>query len=432
MRRVFCHRERLCRAVAAVLVCGLLAACNGQGLRASSRNVTLEVLPVPAGTATVGDTLVLPVGDPNNPLAVASASNDEGVASLRVTGRMLYTCHEAGGKSVARTAVIDESSPNTTATTSPISSTSPQSRLVTVDLSGRALSGRCAPNLGAGGFTVELQAEATFADPNHTVGRSPPLRVRYKTVSVVQLNIIGVDATATAAGMPPFAERLDALTTALAGFDVVALQEVGTGAEVTQLAARAGYPFTAIATGSSTYPDLAFLSRLPLTDVQTYAGPKPGCVLGINCGGPIWIHGATLSVDGRPLRIVNAHVSPNSDTGGDRSDWRAAQARFIKDKLVDPFPGRVVVAGDFNGNYDLAQPAGPLLDSGAVALDKTVSRPIPTPPDPKWATHCGDRIELILASTTMFPLTYNGVYGGSFCPPEKLSDHPRVSSILSL
>jgi len=329
-----------------------------------------------------------------------------------------------GGKSVARIATIDKAS----ASASPTLSTGARFLLVTVDLSARALSARCLSGEGAGGFTADLQAEATLTD--QTVERSRRLQVRFKTVSVAQLNIIGVDGTATAGGTPPFADRLAALATALAGFDIVALQEVGTVDEVAQLAARAGYPFTAVATGSTTYPDLAFLSRLPLTDVQTYPGPKPGCVL--YCGGPIWIHAATLSVDGRPLRIINTHVSPNDIGGGDRSAYRAAQARFIKDNLVDPFPGRVVVAGDFNGNMDLAQPAGPLLDSGAIAIDKTPSTPIPTSPHPEWATHCGDRIELILASSTMSPLTYNGVYGGSFCPPEKLSDHPRVSSIIAL
>jgi endonuclease/exonuclease/phosphatase family metal-dependent hydrolase len=373
--------------------------------------------------------LVLPVGDLDNPLAVASVSYDAGVSSLRLTGRMVYSCHIAGGKSMARMAMIDNSSSTATSSSTPASSTSARSLLVTADLSGRALGGRCLSGEGAGGFAAQLQAEATFDD--HTVERSALLRVRFKTVNVAQLNIIGADATAVAGGLAPFADRLAALTTAVTGFDVVALQEVGTVSEVTELATRAGYPFTTIATGSKSFPDLAFLSRLPLTDVRTDPGPKPGCVLGLNCGGPVWIHSATISVDGRPIRIVNIHVS--ADFGDlDRSAYRAAQARFIKDNLIDPFQGRVLIAGDFNGNYDLAQPGGPLLDSGAVAVDKTASMPIPTPPDPKWATHCGDRIELILTSPTMFPLTYDGVYGGAFCPPEGLSDHPRVSSIIAI
>jgi len=255
-----------------------------------------------------------------------------------------------------------------------------------------------------------------------------PVPAGTETMSIATLNIIGSDATAAAAGLPSFGARLGALAEAVAGFDVVGLQEVASPNEVAQLAERAGYRYYTVATGSGSFPDQGFLSRVPLTDVHTYEGPKTGCVLGINCGGPVWILVATTELHGKPIRVISTHLSGDymneNGTGNDRSAWRAEQARYIADNLVAPFAGRVVVIGDFNGNDDLVAPRGPLGDAAAQA-PRTVNVA-------GWGSHCGDRIDLILPRAPMRARFYDGVYGGLSCTPAGVSDHPRVSALLDL
>jgi len=251
---------------------------------------------------------------------------------------------------------------------------------------------------------------------------APPPGVH--AMGIATLNIIGNDATAAAAGLPGFDQRLPTLAEAARGFDVVALQEVASADEVARLASRAGYPYYTTG-GASDVPDIALMSRVPLSDVRRYEGPKPGCVLGVNCGGPVWILTATVELSGLPVRVISTHLSGDYQPQGlDRSAWRAAQAAFIKDTLVAPFGGRVVVTGDFNGNDDLVAPKGPLGDAGAGAAYMVQSA--------TGATHCGDRIDLILPRPPVIALAYDGVYGGDFCAPSGLSDHPRVSATLAL
>ena len=163
------------------------------------------------------------------------------------------------------------------------------------------------------------------------------------------------------------------------------------------------------------------MSKVPLTGVRRDEAPKPGCWLAINCGGPVWTLTATVELSGMSVRVINTHLSGDySPQNLDRSAWRAAQAAFIKDTLVAPFGGRVVVLGDFNGNEDLITPRGPMGDAGATATYMVQNG--------AGETHCGDRIDLILPRPPAVALAYDGVY----CPPTGLSDHPRVSALLAL
>ena len=276
-----------------------------------------------------------------------------------------------------------------------------------------------AVNVGPGYPNVEIGcAIATQA--------LPPAPAGVHTMSVATLNVIGNDQTAANAGLPGFDDRLEMLAEAVRGLDVVALQEVASADQVVKLAARAEFPYYTTG-GASGAPDLALMSKVPLTGVRRDAGPKPGCWLGIDCGGPVWILTATVELSGMPVRVINTHLSGdyhNEDGNGtDRTAWRAAQAAFIKDMLVAPFGGRVVVVGDFNGNDDLVAPRGPLADAGATAPYMVQNA--------AGETHCGDRIDLILPRPPIVALAYDGVYGG-VCAPAGLSDHPLVSALLAL
>ena len=197
---------------------------------------------------------------------------------------------------------------------------------------------------------------------------APPSGVH--TMGIATLNIIGNDATR----QPPLGWPASASACRRSrrrpGFAGVAVQEVASAEPGRPARVRAGYPcFTS--GGTSGVPDLALMSRVPLTDVRRDEGPKPGCVLGLNCGGPVWILTAKVELSGMPVRVITTHLSgdyQNEDGHGlDRSAWRAAQAAFIKDALVAPFGGRVVVVGDFNGNDDLVAPHGPLSDAAVGA-----------------------------------------------------------------
>jgi endonuclease/exonuclease/phosphatase family metal-dependent hydrolase len=277
---------------------------------------------------------------------------------------------------------------------------------------------------------VELTGRAWGASGR--LAHTPPVRLERvnRTLSVANLNIVGTDATARQYGLGTFAQRLPALERAVAGFDLVALQEVASRAQAATVARRAGYRFY------DAHGELAILSRWPLTTRKHLYGDMPGCVAGINCGGEVHIQAATARVDGEPVRIVNTHLSADYDGPAcvlfichpqhlDRGIYRAAQARQIRDRLVAPFAGHVLVAGDFNGNTDLAAPTGPLTD--AYTAPTRVSAP--NPATGALTDHCGHRIELILMSAAMTPLHYDGVYGR--CPADlALSDHPRTSAVL--
>jgi hypothetical protein len=295
------------------------------------------------------------------------------------------------------------------------------------DLTLPAMTGHprlCAYGINVGPGTTNTALGCAILSPG-----PPAVAPGQSVLTVATFNIIGTDATANRGGYGSFNERLDELAAAAAGFDVVGLQEVDSEDQARRLAERAGYPYYTVGIGVSGRPDQAFLSRSLLTGIQRYEGPKTGCVLGINCGGPVWILVASVNVNGTNIRVVNTHVSGDynneNGTGLDRSPWRAEQARFIKDKLVLPYPGRVVVVGDFNGNDDLVTGrGGPLIDSGAAS---------PTiVPGPTGQGHCDDRIDLILARPPMAPLAYDGVYGGFSCSPSGVSDHPRVAAVLTL
>jgi endonuclease/exonuclease/phosphatase family metal-dependent hydrolase len=236
--------------------------------------------------------------------------------------------------------------------------------------------------------------------------------LRRFTINVGNFNLVGVDATAQSNGVSNFDERLDRVAAAIADFDVVALQEISAD-QVERLAEKAGFEF------HEAYPDLGLLSRWKLTDVQQLIGDRPGCV--IACGNPSHIQAATVHPVGPPIRIVNTHMLACAC-----DPWRAAQATQIRQTLVDTFPGRVIVTGDFNGNDDLAQPKGILRDA-YNAMHRAVA---PNPETGTVTDHCGDRIELILMSPAMAALTYDGIFGK--CPKNlDLSDHPRVSALLA-
>ncbi|MFC6082530.1 endonuclease/exonuclease/phosphatase family protein [Sphaerisporangium aureirubrum] len=245
------------------------------------------------------------------------------------------------------------------------------------------------------------------------------------TLSVATLNILGNDDTARAGGLPGFDVRISPMAAALRGFDVVGLQEVADASEAERLAHAAGFPYHTVGSAAGV-PDQAILSRHPLSDVRRLEGPKPGCVLGINCGGPVWILAATADVHGQPVRIVNTHLSGDyAPQKLDRTAWRAAQAKYVKDVLVTPYRGHVVVVGDFNGDDSLViAKGGPLLDAADTAPSVF--------PGPDGQPHCGDRIDLILPRPPMKALSYDGVYGGPYCPPAGMSDHPRVAAVLTL
>lgn len=289
---------------------------------------------------------------------------------------------------------------------------------VSVPATGHPIVCLTARNVGPG---ADATVGCTVARPG-----PPPAPTAPDRLTVATLNIIGTDTTALAAGLPSFAERLDAMASAVAGFDIVGLQEVYSGEQVRRLAERAGYPFWTVGVGVSGRPDAGFMSRTPLTGSTRHEGPKPGCWAGINCGGPVWILVATTVVHGKAVRVVNTHLSGDySPQGLDRSAWRAAQARFISDELVKRFPGRVIVVGDFNGNDDLVTAkGGPLLDAAAEAPTTVLG--------PGGEGHCGDRIDLILIRPPMQVLAYDGVYGGLTCSPAGVSDHPRVAAVLAL
>ena len=274
-------------------------------------------------------------------------------------------------------------------------------------------------NLGPGSGDSPLGCRIVNPGP-------PPVAPGQRVMTVATINILGADDTATEHGYGSFAERLDDLATAAAGFDVVGLQEVASADQVRQLAERAGYPYWTLGDWApDRFPDQAILSSVPLADVHRYEGPKSGCVLGINCGGPVWIVTATAVVRGQPVRIVNTHLSGDyAPQGLDRSAWRAEQAAFIRERLVDPFTGSVVVVGDFNGYDDLVRPKGPLTDAADAAPTRVEV--------PDWGAHCGDRIDLVLTRAPMAPLAYDGVYGGDYCAPSGVTDHVRVGVVLSL
>ena len=286
-----------------------------------------------------------------------------------------------------------------------------------VRISAINAAGSSAPAVGCG---------ATFASPV----------AHAHSLNVATLNIVGNDATATGPDyrLGTFATRVDGLAKAITGFDVVVLQEVASVEQVEQLAERTGMYY------SDTFLEVqagcgrclggqGILSRWPLSDVRHLDGERPGCFLGINCGGPNGIQAATVSAPGhQPLRLVNAHLSVRGD------EWRAAQAAQIRRELVDPFRGAVIVAGDFNGNDDLVSPKGPMREAH-WAPSKVIAHNSKTGRD---ADHCMDReadrpaededvrIDHVLIRSGV-ELTYNGVYGK--CPVDlKLSDHPRVSA----
>lgn len=141
---------------------------------------------------------------------------------------------------------------------------------------------------------------------------------------------------------------------------------------------------------------------------------------GWGCGGPVWILAATVELHDKPVRIVNVHLSARE--WPERAAWRADQERFIKNRFVDPFAGRVVVTGDFNEPYDVVEPRLRLSDAYATAPNLVQ--------DAAGGTHCGDegrRFDLILPRYPMTTFAYDGVY----CPGD-LSDHQRVSAMLAL
>ncbi len=269
---------------------------------------------------------------------------------------------------------------------------------------------------------------APLAEPPRTSGQ----------INVASFNMLGNDDTAARYGYPSYANRLEAIADSLSGFDVVLLQEVGTPQQVADLAERTGLVFTDVyllpqpgCRGCST--GQAILSRWPLLDIRHLEGDRPGCFLGINCGGPIAIEAATVLRPGQvPVRFVNAHLTIKS------ADWQTAQAAQIRRELIDRYAGPVVVGGDFNGNADLIYPAGPLTDALSAAADRAVAH---NPVTGRDATHCSERdpskpleeederIDHILVRGGT-PQAYNGVYGK--CPADlRLSDHPRISARIS-
>jgi endonuclease/exonuclease/phosphatase family metal-dependent hydrolase len=210
------------------------------------------------------------------------------------------------------------------------------------------------------------------------------------------------------------------------------LQEVGSLAQVQELASRTGMYYTDA--HLLTQPGCrgclggqAILSRWGLSDIRHLEGDRAGCVF--DCGGATAVQAGTVQVPGQPaVRFVNTHLSMRTQQTG------AAQAEQIRTQLVNPFPGPVVVGGDFNGNRDLVAPIGPLTDAFAALRPVTAHNPITD----RDAIHCGDRdpaqplddedprIDHILVRGGT-SLTYNGVYGK--CPANlRLSDHPRVSA----
>ncbi|WP_033342991.1 endonuclease/exonuclease/phosphatase family protein [Catenuloplanes japonicus] len=392
----------------AVLVAAVSSACSGP-IRPSSHDVTLEVLG--ATVNPVGSWSVFPPG--GEPVVVAAASSTGGVRSLRLTGRFSVGCGHAQADPVRIVEQVVDVGPDPAATAPSVNA------VRQLNLGAGEQRRICGGQASTGTLAGELVATAVFEDASAPV-TSPVLRFRSGTLHVANLNIIGAEATAATGGLGTFAERLDQLGAALVDFDIVAVQEAGDD-QVRQLAEKAGFPYHAA------YPGLGFLSRWELTDIVQLVGDKPGCVLGINCGGEVHLHAATVRVAGRGVRIVNTHLSADfAEQGLDRTAWRAAQAAQIRRTLVEPFAGPVIVIGDFNGNDDLAVPKGPLRDAYGTAW-RVVARDPGTGLD---TDHCGDRIELILMTGAFAPIMYDGVFGR--CPaPLNLSDHPRVSALLA-
>jgi endonuclease/exonuclease/phosphatase family metal-dependent hydrolase len=405
----------------AVIVVALTGGC-GDPIRPSSATVTLELLGT--GSARVGDWTVFPPG--GEPVVVAAASNTAGVRSLRLAGEVTIGCKDGPTQPTRLVRQkVDIAEPEAASGTGTQTSFNAIRQLsLNEDQTRRSCRQSTGtyplPSIPTGAIVAELTATAVFGDSDDPV-TSTTLRLRSRVLAVANLNIIGADQTAVADGFGTFDERLDRLAAALAEFDLVSLQEVGDADQVSRLAEKAGFPQQAA------YPDLGFLSRWPLTDIRELLGDKPGCVLYINCPFDAHIHAATVIVGGQPIRIINAHVSGDGGPGADRSAYRAAQAQQIREKLIEPFSGIVIVAGDFNGNDDLVAPKGPLND----AFNTTNRATVKNPDDGTDIWHCGDRIELILTSPQVASVQYNGIFGR--CPqPLNLSDHPRVSALLAL
>jgi endonuclease/exonuclease/phosphatase family metal-dependent hydrolase len=255
------------------------------------------------------------------------------------------------------------------------------------------------------------------------------------SMRVATFNITGHATTRANYSLPPFSQALPGIAEGIRGHDVVALQEVASVDQLVTVARAAGYPyaeFTQPTLDPRPYagPDVALLSRTPLSNVVRVELPKPGCVLGINCGGPVWAVAAQTSVGGVPVTVVNTHLSADFESNN-RSAWRKAQADYIRTRWIDGNPQRVIVLGDFNGEESLHR-GGPMTEAFATAQRATAPA---DPADPDHdPTTCSARVDEIYVRAPMDVTGYDGRYGGDQpgCGPRGLSDHARISAVLPL
>jgi endonuclease/exonuclease/phosphatase family metal-dependent hydrolase len=194
--------------------------------------------------------------------------------------------------------------------------------------------------------------------------------------------------------------------------DVLALQEVDKGTTLAggrdqahELAGRAGFPhevhFRAANMRGGEY-GVAILSRFPVVEARHFELPTPRRIE------PRTVARAVLNISGREVSVYITHLT----NGGDRSDLRTRQARFIQ-LLMSRDSRPKVLMGDLNdGPHSTAVLA--LSRRLSDAFDRSGHGSAETYPLPLFLPDL--RLDYVMASAELTPI-------GSFVVRRIASDH---------
>jgi len=177
------------------------------------------------------------------------------------------------------------------------------------------------------------------------------------------------------------------------GPDVLIVQEAENERVLRDLAeAAGGYPFIASSPDEEALLSCGILSRFPITAVRAHRIRKPDlCPASV----PRYMLEAELSVEGRRLVVVAAHLKSKLGGAEQTEPERRAAAAFVNAlvsaRLAEDQSLALVVAGDFNENPDEFERAGRAYPTALMPPDSGAG---------PWLNIAGDRAAVMQATAT--------------------------------
>jgi endonuclease/exonuclease/phosphatase family metal-dependent hydrolase len=180
--------------------------------------------------------------------------------------------------------------------------------------------------------------------------------------------------------------------------DVVLLQEVDGEAQATDLATMSGL------NNVHYYESLAIISRYPLNNIVEYPIP--------NIADNRYVLEATITVDGKSIRLMDSHFSHDSDYVGFRENLRVISAQYILSLVAQTPTTSTIFSADLNSVRG-SPPVDVLLTK---FRDASIGAQIPA------STQCSfPGIDFVLVRGFFQTLSFESV-----CPAPHPSDHPFV------